>query len=166
MNDPDNQPTLPPPFPGSSAPQGAAPRPDRNPNRPSVEEVIGEVRGAVYGASHREPYPWLAVACLICTVVWLLWPEGGTLGFIHLKLWTIFVLTSTLMLFVPMVRKPLKLNDFRAWQIAVAGASGVGFAWVAFLLPSISSNQAFFGTFATVAAALAAWTAPGKPTTS
>ena len=152
-------PDLPPPFPGSE-PGKESTQPT---SRPSVEQVFGDVRGAVSGASKREPYPWLAVAALAFTVVWLLWPEGGSVGAVKLKLWTIFVLTSVLMVFVPMLRHAFKLDDFRAWQIAVAGAGGIGFAWVAFLLPSINSNQAFFGTFATVAAALAAWTAPGKP---
>jgi hypothetical protein len=128
-----------------------------------VEQVIGELRGAVSGASKREPYPWFAVSSLAFTVIWLLWPEGGSIGAAKLKLWTIFVLTSSLMLFIPMLRNLLKLDGFRAWQIAVVGASGLGFAWVAFLLPSINTNQAFFGTFAIVSAALAAWTAPGKP---
>ncbi|MES2886540.1 MAG: hypothetical protein V4739_00880 [Pseudomonadota bacterium] len=131
--------------------------------RPSMERVLGEVRSQVTGASKREPYPWLAVAALGFTIVWLLWPEGSTIGFVRLKLWTIFVLTCALMVFVPMLKNILNLEDFRAWQISVAGAAGLGFAWVAFLLPSISTNQAFFGTFATVAAGLAAWTAPGKP---
>ncbi len=163
MNTQDDQPTQPPPFPGATASNGPSPQPARSSNRPSVEEVIGEVKGAVYGASHREPYPWLAVASLSFTALWLLWPQAGSIGAISLKLWTVFILTSALMIFVPMLRKPLKLEPLRAWQMAVAGACGVGFAWVAFLLPSINSNQAFFGTFATLAGALAAWTAPGKP---
>lgn len=141
--------------PGNGAPQGGP--------RPSVGQVIGEVRGAVSGASQREPYPWLAVASLGFTVLWLLWPEGGTVGAVKLKLWTVFIVTSALLVFTPMLRQLLKLDDYRAWQIAVAGAGGLTFAWVAFLLPSISTNQAFFGTFATAAAGLAAWTAPGKP---
>lgn len=150
-------PQMPPP---SEPPQND---PQRNPtSRPSVEQIIGEVKGAVSKASSHEPYPWLAVAALGFTAVWLLWPEGDSIAGLKLKLWSTFVITSVLMVFMPMLRHLLKLDEFRAWQIAVAGASGMGFAWVAFLLPSIASNQAFFGTFATAAAALAAWTAPGK----
>jgi hypothetical protein len=159
MTDP-HLPPDPAPFPGQGA---SSPAPSPSSPRPSVEQVFGDVRGAVSKASKREPYPWLAVASLAFTLIWLMWPEGGSVGAVKLKLWTIFVLTSVLMVFAPMMRHTFKLEDFRAWQIAVAGAGGIGFAWVAFLLPSIGSNQAFFGTFATAAAALAAWTAPGKP---
>jgi len=166
MTDPHFIPPSPPPFPGQApVPPQAAP-PGSSPEaaaRPSVEQVFGDVRGAVSRASKREPYPWLAVASLAFTVVWLMWPEGGAVGAVKLKLWTVFVLASVLMVFAPMMRSAFRLDDFRAWQIAVAGAGGIGFAWVAFLLPSIASNQAFFGTCATAAAALAAWTAPGKP---
>lgn len=163
MNDP-HHPTDPTPFPEtarsgpSESPAASASTP-----RPSVEQMFGDVRGAVSSASKREPYPWLAVASLAFTVIWLLWPEGGSVGAVKLKLWALFVIASVALLFVPMLRGAFKLDDFRAWQMAVAGAGCLGFAWVAFLLPSINSNQAFFGTFATVTAALAAWTAPGKP---
>lgn len=164
---PVHTPAAPAPIESASAPPGpaawSAPAPEDAPVRPSVEQVIGELRGAVTKASKREPYPWFAVASLAFTVVWLLWPEGGSIGAAKLKLWTVFVLTSSLMVFIPMLRNVLRLDEFRAWQIAVAGAGGLGFAWVAFLLPSISTNQAFFGTFGIVLAALAAWTAPGKP---
>ncbi len=165
MIDPQSPPT-PPPFPGASEQGRATPREARAAEpagRPSVEQVLDEVRGAVSTASKREPYPWLAVASLAFSVIWLLWPEGGSVGAVKLKLWTVFVLTSALMIFTPMIKHLLHLEAFRAWQIAVAGAGGLTFAWVAFLLPSISTNQAFFGTFATAAAALAAWTAPGRP---
>lgn len=166
---PPQDPLVPPPV--SHEPiSPPAPAPESAPGgttppyaRPSMERVLGEVRSQVTGASKREPYPWLAVAALGFTIVWLLWPEGSMIGFVRLKLWTIFVLTCALMLFVPMLKSILNLDDFRGWQISVAGAAGLGFTWVAFLLPSISTNQAFFGTFATVAAGLAAWTAPGKP---
>lgn len=131
--------------------------------RPSMEQVFGDVRGAMTSASKREPYPWLAVASLGFTAAWLLWPEAGAMGAVRLKLWTLFVLTSVSMVFMPMIRHTFRLDEFRAWQMAVAGAGGIGFAWVAFLLPSIGSNQAFFGTFAAASAALAAWTAPGRP---
>lgn len=161
MSDP-HDPPIPPYPPGGIPPEPASPPPSAS-ARPSVGQVFGEVRGAVSGASQREPYPWLAVTSLAFTVLWLLWPEGGSVGALKLKLWTVFVLFSALLVFTPMVRSVLKLDDYRAWQIAVAGAGGLTFAWVAFLLPSISTNQAFFGTFATAAAGLAAWTAPGKP---
>ena len=73
------------------------------------------------------------------------------------------MLCSVLLLFVPMWRARLGLDADKAWRLAAGGAGGLGFAWVAFLLPSIQSNQAFFGTLATAAAALAVWTAPGQP---
>ncbi len=125
--------------------------------------MFGEMKAAVGGASKREPYPWLAVAAAIAAVVWLLWPEDDKLGAENLKLWTVFVVASVALVFAPMVRKVLRLPDERAWQFCVAGAAGLGFAWVAFLLPTINSNQAFFGTIGVAAAGLAAWTAPGRP---
>ena len=125
--------------------------------------MFGEVREAVTGASKREPYPWLALVGLLGSVVWLLWPEDGKVGAQNIKLWTIFVVGSALLLFTPIVRRVVKLDEERAWQFCVGGACGLGFCWVAFLLPSISQNQAFFGTIATASAGLAAWTAPGRP---
>jgi dolichyl-phosphate-mannose--protein O-mannosyl transferase len=129
----------------------------------TASAMFDEMKAAVGGASKREPYPWLALVSMIAAVVWLLWPEDDKLGAENLKLWTVFVVASVVLVFAPMVRKVLRLSDERAWQFCVAGASGFGFAWVAFLLPTINSNQAFFGTIGLAAAGLAAWTAPGRP---
>jgi drug/metabolite transporter (DMT)-like permease len=117
-------------------------------------------------ASKREPYALLAVVSLAAVVVWLVWPEDGDLGLENLKLWTLFVLGSALLLFTPMVRKVFRLDPQRAWQFCAGGASGLAFSWVAFLLPQISTNQAFFGTIAVAAAGLAVATAPGRPETN
>jgi peptidoglycan/LPS O-acetylase OafA/YrhL len=122
------------------------------------------VKSAVKVASKREPYALLALVAMVGTLIWIVWPEDGKIGAQNLKLWTLFVLGSAMLLFAPITRRVFRLSDERAWQFAVGGASGLGFSWVAFLLPSINSNQAFFGTIATAAAALAAWTAPGRPT--
>jgi hypothetical protein len=163
----------PPPAPGTYGgppppPSGPAPS---EPGGPSVgsqvsdtaSAVFGEMRAAVGGASKREPYPFLVLGALAFTVIWLVWPEDDKIGAQNLKLWTVFVLLSTALLFTPMVRKVVKLDAERAWQFCVGGAAGLGFAWVAFLLPTINSNQAFFGTLGAAAAGLAAWTAPGRP---
>lgn len=131
--------------------------------RPEVGDLLRDAHSAVRQSSRREPYPALAATALALTALWLLWPEGGTIGAVSLKLWTTFVLCSVALLFVPMWRERLRLEPGQAWRLAAGGAGGLGFAWVAFLLPEISSNQAFFGTLATAAAALAAWTAPGRP---
>jgi hypothetical protein len=125
--------------------------------------MLGEVKSAVSGASKREPYAFLALASAAFAVIWLVYPENGDIGAQNIKLWTVFVLASVALLFTPIVKKVFRLDPLRAWQFAVAGASGLGFAWVAFLLPSIDSNQAFFGTLAAAAGGLAAWTAPGRP---
>ncbi len=129
----------------------------------TASAMFEEMKAAVTGASKREPYPWLALASAIAAVVWLLWPEDDKLGAQNLKLWTVFVVLSVSLVFTPMVRKVFRLPAERAWQFCVAGAAGFGFAWVAFLLPTINTNQAFFGTIGFAAAGLAAWTAPGKP---
>jgi hypothetical protein len=126
--------------------------------------MFGEVKSAVSVASKREPYAFLALASVAFTVVWLVWRENDDFGAEKLKLWTVFVLASVALLFTPIVKKVFRLDAMRAWQFAVAGASGLGFAWVAFLLPNIDSNQAFFGTLAVASGGLAAWTAPGRPT--
>jgi hypothetical protein len=122
-----------------------------------------EAKTAVSGASKRAPYPWFALASVGAVVIWLLLPENDKLGAENLKLWTVMVITAALLLMAPMVRSTFKLNAERAWQFCAAGAVGLGFAWVAFLLPAINTNQAFFGTIAAAAAGLAAWTAPGRP---
>ncbi len=129
----------------------------------TASAMFGEVKSAVSVASKREPYALLALAAAAFVGVWLLWPENDKIGAQRLKLWTVFVLASVALLFAPIVKKILRIDAQRAWQFAVAGASGLGFAWVAFLLPDISSNQAFFGTLAVAAGGLAAWTAPGRP---
>jgi hypothetical protein len=154
---------------GPTPPQGA-PQPPSAPSgyftptqhAQTAQAAFGEVKQAVKVASKREPYALLAVVSLVCTFIWIIWPEDGKVGAQNLKLWTLFVLGSAAMIFAPMTRKVFRLADERAWQFAVGGAAGMGFAWVAFLLPSINSNQAFFGTIATAAAGLAAWTAPGR----
>ena len=140
------------------SPIGEAP-----PVRPQVGDLLQDVQSAVQGSSRRGPYPLLAATSTGLTALWLLWPEAGSIGAVSLKLWTLFVLVSVGLLFVPLWRERLQLDAQQAWRLAAGGAGGMGFAWVAFLLPSISSNQAFFGTLATAAAALAVWTAPGRP---
>jgi hypothetical protein len=132
-------------------------------SKETAAAMLGEVKSAVSGASKREPYAFLALASAAFAVIWLLYPENGDIGAQNIKLWTVFVLASVALLFTPIVKKVFRLDPLRAWQFAVAGASGLGFAWVAFLLPSIDSNQAFFGTLAAAAGGLAAWTAPGRP---
>jgi hypothetical protein len=129
----------------------------------TASAVFGEVKSAVSIASKREPYALLAVASAGFTLLWLIWRENDTFGAEKLKLWTVFVIASVALVFTPIVRKVFRLDPLRAWQFAVGGASGLGFAWVAFLLPNIDSNQAFFGTLAVAAGGLAAWTAPGRP---
>lgn len=141
----------------------SARRSDGASHSPRVGDLLRDAQGAVSHATRREPYPALAAAALGLTGVWLLWPEHETLGAVSLKLWTVFVLCSVGLLFVPMWQERLRLGPDKAWRLAAGGACGMGFAWVAFLLPSIQSNQAFFGTLATAAAALAVWTAPGRP---
>lgn len=133
------------------------------PQRPEVGEMWRDVSSAVKQSSRREPYPLLAASAAGFTALWLLWPEGGGIGAVGLKLWTLFVLASVGLLFVPMCRDRFALAPAQAWRLAAGGAGGLGFAWVAFLLPSISTNQAFFGTLAVGCAAMAVWTAPGRP---
>jgi hypothetical protein len=128
----------------------------------TASAIFSEVKSAVSVASKREPYALLALASACFTAIWLVWREDDKFGAQELKLWTIFVLASVALLFAPIVKKILRIDAQRAWQFAVAGASGLGFAWVAFLLPDISSNQAFFGTLAVASGGLAAWTAPGR----
>jgi hypothetical protein len=157
-----------PTFGPSSAPPGPArtPNPQFEAAKDTASAVFGEVRSAVTGASKREPYALLALASAVFALIWLVWPEDDELGAERLKLWTVFVLLSVALLFTPMVRRIVRMEATRAWQFSVGGACGLGFAWVAFLLPRIDSNQAFFGTLAAAAAGLAAWTAPGRPETT
>lgn len=142
------------PTPPNDVPPGA---------RPEIGGLLRDVEGAVRQSSGRDPYPLLAATALALTLVWLLWPEGGAIGAATLKLWTLFVLACVALLFMPLWAGRLQLAPGQAWRLCAGGAGGLGFAWVAFLLPAIASNQAFFGTLGTAAAALAAWTAPGRP---
>lgn len=134
-----------------------------NEAKETATAVFGEMKAAVSGASKREPYPFLVIAAAAAVILWLVWPEDDKIGAQNLKLWTVFVLGCVGLLFVPMIRKVFRLDAQRAWQFCAGGAAGLAFSWVAFLLPSISTNQSFFGTIGAGAAGLAAWTAPGKP---
>jgi hypothetical protein len=165
---PVHAPTTPSAVTGNESPRPTSseaqpPNPHVDAAKETASAVLGEVRKAVKGASKREPYPFLALAALAGSLAWVLWKENGDWGFQTLKLWTIFVVVSALLVFTPMVRNVFRLDAHRAWQFCVAGAAGLGFGWVAFLLPSISTNHAFFGTIGVAAAGLAAWTAPGRP---
>lgn len=186
-SDPAETPSPPPPLwaPPSGDPPGWSGQAPSNANQPmnldqaspepntlgqrtneakeTASAVFGEMKAAVSGASKREPYPFLVIAAAAAVIVWLVWPENDKIGAQNLKLWTVFVLGSVGLLFVPMIRKVVRLDPQRAWQFCAGGAAGLAFAWVAFLLPSISTNQSFFGTIGAGAAGLAAWTAPGKP---
>ncbi len=149
------------PEPGS--PEAGTSGQRTNEAKDTASAVLGEMKAAVSGASKREPYPFLVIAAAAAVILWLVWPENDKIGAQNLKLWTVFVLGCVGLLFVPMVRRVFRLDAQRAWQFCAGGAAGLAFAWVAFLLPSISTNQAFFGTIGAGAAGLAAWTAPGKP---
>jgi hypothetical protein len=154
--------------PPNAGPLGSAPKPpgtgasSSNAAKDTASAALGEMKSALKGASRREPYPWLAIAAAAFTVVWLLYPEDDNIGAENLKLWTVFVLVSAALVFAPMLRGVVKVTVERAWQLCAGGAAGLVFAWVAFLLPAINTNQAFFGTLGVAAAALAAWTAPGR----
>lgn len=111
----------------------------------------------------REPYGLFAFLAAGATLVALLWWNGSKFVFWDLGLWTTFILAALALVFTPMVRGVFKLSEQRAHQFASAGAFGMAFIWIAFWLPDISSNQAFFGTFATAFSGIAAWMAPGRP---
>lgn len=130
--------------------------------RPNASELFEDVQSGLQAASTREPYGWFAGATLAFMAIWLLWFGNGQLAFWRLKLWSIFIVVSGLLVLAPMLRRRFGLSDAHAAQIATGGAGGLVFAWVAFLLPNIASNEAFFGTLCTACAALAAWLAPGR----
>lgn len=157
-----------PDQPPQQGPQGsdgsganATPAPSPAP-RPKPSELFDDVQTGVKAASTREPYGWFAGATLVFMAIWLLWIGRGQFAFWRLKLWSIFVVVSGLLVLAPMLRRRFGLSDTHAAQIATGGAGGLVFAWVAFLLPNIASNEAFFGTLCTACAALAAWLAPGR----
>ncbi len=145
-----------------AAPSGTAP--DMQELKSKAADVLGDVKSGFETAkAKKEPYGLFAFAAAICTLTWLMWIDSGALAFWNLKLWSVFILASVALVFAPMVRGALKISEHRAHQLATAGACGMIFCWVAFLLPDIQSNQAFFGTFATAFAGIAAWMAPGRP---
>lgn len=111
----------------------------------------------------RETYPVLALASAAATLAWIFWHANKRFGYQDLRLWTAFVALSAALVFAPLLAANVRIDAGRAWQFCVAGAAGLGFAWVAFLLPNIQSDQGFIGTLAAGTAALAAWTAPGRP---
>jgi hypothetical protein len=127
-------------------------------------DVLKDVKSGFETAkTKREPYGLFAFASAVAALIWLCWFSDNRPAFWNLGLWTVFVLAAISLLFAPMVRGTLNISEARAHQLATAGAGGMVFAWIAFLLPNIETNRAFFGTLATAFAGLAAWMAPGRP---
>ena len=148
-----------------TAPKATASKPDK-PKGETAEKasaVLDNLQSGFKGATKREPYGLFAFAAFAGVLLWLFWYEDDEFGFWGLRLWTLFILPSVALVFAPMVRKALKIDEARAFQLCAGGAFGLCFAWIAFLLPDIASNKSFFGTIATACAGLAAWMAPGRP---
>ncbi len=151
---------------GSAGPKGfhsaAVTQPGGN-----VGETMPQVPGAVDQALPGRPkqQPWVALASIsaLTVVLWFVWPNGNKTGAQSLQLWVVLVIASVVALFAPLARQACNLSTQQAWRVEAAGALGLVFCWAVFLLPSLNSTTAFFGSAATAAAGLAAWTAPGRP---
>ncbi len=148
----------------SEPPPASAATPTSDEIKAKAADVFKDVKAGFETTKQtREPYGLFAFLCAGATLIALCWWNGTKFVFWDLGLWTTFILAAAALVFTPMVRGVFKLTEQRAHQFASAGAFGMAFIWIAFWLPDISSNQAFFGTFATAFAGLAAWMAPGRP---
>jgi peptidoglycan/LPS O-acetylase OafA/YrhL len=154
----------------SAPPAGQSGKPTGEPADQAAEmkakaaEVFGDVKAGFETAkAKKEPYGLFAFASAVATLIWLCWFDGNRPAFWNLGLWSLFILASAALVFTPMVRGTFNLSETRAHQFATAGALGMAFSWIAFLLPDIQSNTSFFGTLATAFAGIAAWMAPGRP---
>src|SRR5690606_12320544 len=118
------------------------------------------------GGSATSISTWLGLVSVVVMVLAVSINEDDDNGWGRIGVWAGFAIASAALSLVPLMADQFKLTATRAWQVAAAGAAGLGAFWVLFVLPSISMNVSFAATVGVVAGAAAAWTAPGKPDTS
>ncbi len=71
-------------------------------------------------------------------------------------------LVAAAMTAAPSFAATLRLTALRAWQVAAAGAAGLAFFWVLFVLPAVGSNTSLLSTVGVAAGMFGAWIAPGR----
>ena len=103
-----------------------------------------------------------AAACLAGVGLGLFVPEGGHSAWHAVHAWGGLALVCACLTFVPAVAFEFHLPDRHAWQVAAAGAAGLGLYWVLFVLPEIDRNTSLASTLGVAAGIAAAWFAPGR----
>jgi hypothetical protein len=106
-------------------------------------------------------WPIVVIGVAVCEAVGLVLKSGST-RFLSMGLWSGFAIACVALLAAPMVRVATRLTLVQSWRIAAVGAGGLCFHWLAFVLPSLSSNPAFFMTVAVAGALWSVWLAPGR----
>lgn len=115
-------------------------------------------------ASSNAASTWLALGAIVAIVLSVSIKEGGRNGWDDYALWAGFAIACAVALLAPVVRNSVNLTETRAWQVAAGGLAGLVFYWLLFVLPAISRNVSFAATLGVIAAGLAVWLAPGRPT--
>jgi hypothetical protein len=120
------------------------------------------------GVPHR-PMPRLqvvvtlfAAASLAAVAIGVSVPEDGHNAWHLVKAWGGVALVAAALTFAPALGSAFHLSSYRAGQIAMGGAAGLGLYWVLFVLPDIGKNTSLITTLGVAAGVVVAWIAPGR----
>jgi len=89
-------------------------------------------------------------------------PEGGVNSWTSLPAWAAFAAVASLATLAPWIAGGSVATRAAAWRAAVAGAAGLWFVWLLFVLPGIHRNVAFLYTVGIAASSWAVSVAPGR----
>jgi hypothetical protein len=107
--------------------------------------------------------PIVIAVVIACHVAAIALPDDGNHPYWELGMWCAFGVGSALLLAAPLFGSAIKLSVTDMWRTSAAGAAGLSFHWVAFVLPSLRSNPSFLMTMAVVGAWWAVSLLPGRP---
>jgi hypothetical protein len=156
------QPGMSPQAPPPPGPPAGPPPPGRSSGPPTAQ-----LPGPLAGPVHQMPRPHVAVtlfaaASLTAVAIGISVPEDGNNAWHTVKAWGGVALVASALTFAPSVGSALRLSAYRAWQVAVGGASGLALYWVLFVLPDIAKNTSLITTLGVAAGIVVAWIAPGR----
>ena len=117
----------------------------------------------------RQPMPRLqvvvtlfAAVSLAAVAIGVSVPEDGHNAWHLVKAWGGVALVAAALTFAPAFSSAFHLSSYRAGQIAMGGAAGLGLYWVLFVLPDIGKNTSLITTLGVAAGVVVAWIAPGR----
>jgi hypothetical protein len=105
---------------------------------------------------------WLALLAAVALLLGLFIEENGTSLWDASEAWSLFAIACAIAQLAPLLHRPLKWSEERAWLVAVIGAGGLALYWLLIVLPVIGRNTSFAVTVAVAAATAGVWLAPGR----